>query len=436
MVKPIGGSPTPPSSLGTGDLGKGSTIEKTSQQVPQAETKAKKPDPEASKQAQQAISNDPMAMMQKAQLQKKETDVQALVQNARGSKLDGVEGISKSEYESIKNEIRNGNPSSKSLKWLEKNHPHLHAAVQSDLDYNGYVGTAIGSLNMNRAGGELKQDAAQRNAKLDQLPPYRDFGENGLPKKGVVHEQGLGTDPDTGNKIDAYKTGTNTTKISGDALANISDAEADKSRKAQKDMTVKMSGIIGTDVSNPPSVKAARAYFQGLADRGASPDQIRKEYGQYLKTFYRHPGGVDWKPPLDPKNLDANFNQQPVAKDGKRLIDCEGYSALTENVLGGLKKNGQPMFDILHGASNQHVTTAVFPHGGDIRKGFIVDNENATSFPKLNPQLEKDFAKSSVDAQKRFLMKQHMEANSEGSPNSYGSDFTNMKSPFEKVKVN
>ena len=234
--------------------------------------------------------------------------------------------------------------------------------------------------------------------------------------------------------VNGYKTGSNYTKIIGDDLANISDADAKKSRLAQKDFTTKMSGITGLDVPNPPSAKAAQSYFQGLADRGATPQQIKNEYGQYLKTFYRHPGGVDWNPKLDPKNIDSSFKQQPDAKDGKRLIDCEGFSALSENVLGGIKKNGQPMFDIMHAGSPGHVVAGVFPHGGDPKQGFIVDNENVNGVT-VNPLIEKQFnASSNMDTKKQFLLKTHMEGNKEGTPDSYGESINSMKSPHAKVK--
>jgi hypothetical protein len=234
--------------------------------------------------------------------------------------------------------------------------------------------------------------------------------------------------------VTGYKTGENYTKVIGDDLANISDSDAMKSRQAQKDFTTKMSGIVGTDVPNPPSANAAKAYFQGMADRGASQDQIKKEYGDYLKTFYRHPGGVDWNPKLDPNNVDASFKQQPVAKDGKRLIDCEGFSALTENVLGGIKKNGQPMFDIMHSASPGHVVAGVFPHGGDPKKGFVVDNEKVHDMT-LNPLMEKEFNSTpNADTKMRFLMRTHMQKNNEGTPDSYGHTYNSMNPPPTKGK--
>ena len=430
MTKPVGAGS---SSSQVGSTPPPSTPTPSSDPAKAEESKAKPVDPEVSKRAAEAMSNDPTAMAMKTQLlSSPATDVKAMTQKAEASKLDGAAGISKSEYEAIKSSYEKNPQSNESVKWLEKTHPQLHASITSGLNYEGYVGTTIGSLNSTRAGADLKQDAAQRSQKMDQLPPLHQYGPNGLPSN-LPGADPLGNHPENMKKINGYQTGSNYTKVVGDDLANISDADAKKSREAQKDFTTKMSGITGTDVTNPPSVNAARAYFQGMADRGASQDQIKKEYGEYLKTFYRHPGGVDWNPKLDPKNLDKNFSQQPIAKDGKRLVDCEGFSALTENVLGGIKKNGQPMFDIMHSASPGHVVAGVFPHGGDPKKGFVVDN-NEVKDVTLNPAMEKDFnSAANVDTKKRFLMRTHMQNNNEGTPTTYGPTYNDMNPPPSKV---
>jgi hypothetical protein len=415
-MKPVGGSS--PSNVGVINTPQTTSNTKSASPAKAEDTKAKAVDPEVSRRAHEAMSNDPTAMMMKAQLQASPSnDIKTLAEKAMSSKLDGAAGISKSEYEALQAAYKQPQKQ-ESLKWLEKNQPHLHAALTSGLDYQGYVGTTIGTLNLTRSGDELKQDASQRSQKLDQLPPLHQFGTNGLPNT-VPGADPLGNLPEANKQVNGYKTGDNYTKVIGDDLANIS---------------TKMSGIVGADVPNPPSAKAAKAYFQGMADRGATPDQIKKEYGEYLKTFYRHPGGVDWKPKLDPNNLDASFKQQPVAKDGKRLIDCEGFSALTENVLGGIKKNGQPMFDIMHAASSVHVIAGVFPHGGDPKKGFIVDNSEIHDVT-MNPLAEKEFDRTAnADTQLQYLTRTHMEKFKEGKADSYGHTYNDMKSPFQKVK--
>ena len=371
--------------------------------------------------------------IKKAALANIQGDLKAKIQAAGKSKLDGVEGLSKSEYDAIKNEYQTKGTSPENQKWLEKEHPHLYAALTSNLDYEGYVGTAVGSLNLTRSGDELKADAARRSQQLDKLPPTSDYREDGLTKNSPSGDP-VAT-AEVGDKWKEYKTGKNTTYVKNDALAGISDNEAKQSREAQKDLCTKMSGIIGTDVSNPPSVNAAKGYFQALANRGASPEQVKDEYGKYLKTFYRHPGGVSWDPKLDPKNLDSQFKDQPLAKDGKRLIDCEGYAAMTQSVLGGLKKDGKPMFDIQHGAGPGHVFTGVFPHGGDPRKGFVVSNDQIQDV-KWDSRMDKDYNASRDDqTRQRFVVREHwkQQFGEKSSTTDYGPDFGTMSPPAGKL---
>lgn len=363
------------------------------------------------------------------------TDVRTSVGTAQKTKLDGVEGISKQEYAKIKDDYRTKPQSAASVKWLQTKHPALHAAITSDLNYSGYVGTAIGSLNSTRAGGELKADAGRRADRQDKLPPLRDYKENGMPKSVKDAGSYVGKD-ENGTKVTAYKTGGNTTNVKEGNL-QVSDDEAKKSRQAQKDYTAKMSGIIGADVSNPPSVNAAKGYFKTLAKRGASSKEIQAEYKDYLKTFYKHPGGVSWsggKP--DPANLDKQFKDQPIAKDGKRLIDCEGYSALTESVMGDLKKpNGQKMFDVLHASPAGHVVTGVFPRGGDQRDGFVVDNHNVRSV-RPDPRSNKDYAATKTEStRRRFLLRTYTQGAGWGAPRDWGDTISNMMPLEDKLKL-
>ncbi|HSE41136.1 MAG TPA: hypothetical protein VLH08_10270 [Acidobacteriota bacterium] len=369
--------------------------------------------------------------IKKAELEQK-TDVKTMTEKATSSKLDGAVGISKDEYDAIKKSYYDNPQKSESVKWLEKNHPSLHAAIVSDLNYSGYVGTAVGSLNLTTAGSDLKDSAYGRELRLNKLPDIKDFNANGLPKSQPPGDPVPGAE--AGEKWKEYKTGNNKTYIKdGSELEKISDADANKAREAQKDYCAKMAGIIGTDIPNPPSVNASRNYFQQLANRGATPEQIKTEYQQYLKTFYRHPGGVTWDPKLDPKNLDKNFGQQPVAKDGKRLIDCEGYSALTENILGGIKKNDKPMFDIMHGSGGGHVITGVFPHGGDPRKGFVVSNDQIDNV-KWNTKHDKDYnASPNSETRQRFVVRNYWTTEYGGSTTQYGNDYTKMAPPTGKV---
>jgi hypothetical protein len=341
------------------------------------------------------------------------TDVKAAVTSAQTSRLDGAGNISKAEYQQIKSDFVNGRQSSESVKWLETNHRALHAAITSDLDYEGYTGTYIGALNSTRSGGELKEDARRRSQrKRANLPPIKEYRADGLHKDAPTLDP-IGRNIGTNEMIEGAQTGRNYTKVSGNKLA-VSDGAAREARQGQKDFTTKMSGVTGLDLTNPPSVKAAKSYFQTMASNGASQKQIQKEYGSYLDTFYKHPGGVSWngtadKPgKLDPKNLDATFRDQPITKDGKRLINCAGYAGLTENVLGGINEDGKPMFEIKHGGNPDHVVTGVFPRGGDPKSGFVVDNHTTRNFNEV-PVSNRDYAATrDPESRKNYLLRTHL----------------------------
>jgi hypothetical protein len=352
--------------------------------------------------------------------------------------------LSKDDYAKIKADfVASQGLNDDDKQWLRKQPGglELEAALNSDLDYDGYVHTANHSLDITRQGGELDgehgelhHDADRYQAGLDRLPSMGSFGDNGLPQSLGAGNY-LGRD-DNGQSVTAYQTGGgNTTKVVGDL--KISDADASQARDAQKDFCTKMSARIGLDVANPPSVAAAKRYFQTMADGGASTSDIRREYDSYLKTFYRHPGGVDWSPPLDPKSSDFGdrIAAQPVAKDGRRLIDCEGFAALSENVLGGIRKNGQPMFDVKLASTSSHITCGVFPHGGDPRNGFVVDNANANPIPTDNISARDWAASPDADTRKRYLMRVYMQSAGEGMPADYGDTFSAMGPPPEKIKM-
>jgi hypothetical protein len=387
------------------------------------------------------------------------TDVKALHATAQKTKLDGADGISKSEYDAMKASWKSQPQSDATVKWLQKDKPALYAALTSDLDYSGYTGTAIGSLNSTRAGDELKADSRRRDEKLDKLPAsdkrFADesskFGDRGLPKDFGPGDN-FGKD-DNGNTVWKFQKGDkgNTTLVKGDQLQPITDAEkasgkdgigsteARDAREAQKNYAAKMAGVTGVDVTNPPSLNAAKGYFQTLADRGASPKEIQSEYQQYLKTFYRHPGGVNWEPKLDPKDsaaLGRSIEQQPVARDGKRLVDCEGFAALTENVMGGIKKkDGSAMFETKCAANNAHIVCGVYPKGGDPRDGFVVDNDQVRS---LRPPARFDEmynATKTDQTKKEWLLKRDFSEQQGGlAPTTYG-EFGAMQPPGQKVKM-
>lgn len=382
-------------------------------------------------------------------------DIKVQVETAQKSKTDGALGISKKEYEALKAEWKNGTHSAESVKWMQHKQPELYNAINANLDYSGYTGTANHTLSHLRDPNELKADAARRDAKLDQLPPLyagqlgssgapspdaANYGANGLEKVRTKDGGKVERDADhlvgrdeNGVEGKAYKNGSNTTIIK--PALSISDSEANASRSAQRDYCAKMSGVMGTDVSNPPSANAAKGYFQAMADKGATPAEIRTEYEAYSKTFFRHPGGGStWEPKLDPRSegFKDQLKDAPIAKDGKRLVDCETFSAMSEHALGGIKaKDGKPMFEVMHAQSGEHKVTGFFPRGGDARQGFVVDNQTTHTFSSSVVPSDKDWAHTKdPQARERALVRRYMTIDAKhAEPTHYGTTAADMKRP-------
>jgi hypothetical protein len=54
--------------------------------------------------------------------------------------------------------------------------------------------------------------------------------------------------------------------------------------------------------------------------------------GQYVLTRTTHPAKVG---KTDAASWKAKAHKQKAAKAGRRIVDCEGYAYMTQNVLGG-----------------------------------------------------------------------------------------------------
>ncbi|MBI2568019.1 MAG: hypothetical protein HYV63_13400 [Candidatus Schekmanbacteria bacterium] len=172
--------------------------------------------------------------------------------------------------------------------------------------------------------------------------------------------------------LDKFKTGS-----VEEAKKQIDDTKA-KQEAFCADMRAKLGDNV--DVKNPPSLDHVKQYMQKVADEGGT-DKVREKHGEYLSTFYAHSGeGVTWgagRKLAESDQLKAGLQGQPTLKDGRKVIDCEGYSALTENILGGLKdkrNKNQPMFDITHASTSNHIITGVFPRDKNAGQPFFVNN--------------------------------------------------------------
>jgi hypothetical protein len=156
---------------------------------------------------------------------------------------------------------------------------------------------------------------------------------------------------------------------------------------AQIDQTKQMQATLGRSV-DPHNVDDAREYFNAYA-KGKPTDQVRGEYERYLKNFYTHSGeGVTWDkevPEADrPNQLNDLFGAQDQDLKGRTIIDCEGYSYLTDHVMGGIKNaDGSPRFNVDYAEKQTHVITGVFENHaqkGQPLQGFSVNNSSTKMF--------------------------------------------------------
>lgn len=150
----------------------------------------------------------------------------------------------------------------------------------------------------------------------------------------------------------AKGTGVNKTVIDDRNfhMSNVDVADAGLKQAAQLE---KMSKVSGKTPFDPHNLTHVKAYFQAFS-KGKSTDEVRKEFGEYLTNFYKHPGEkgtLDWSasvPVKDrPGKLDTLLSAQPTDKAGRKIVDCEGFAYLTAAVLGDVKgANGKPRFDV------------------------------------------------------------------------------------------
>jgi hypothetical protein len=171
----------------------------------------------------------------------------------------------------------------------------------------------------------------------------------------------------------------NTTRLAPDHFKSTYGAMADRGL-AQIDQTQRMSETLGRSAV-PQNVDDAADYFHAFA-KGKSTEEVRTEYQSYLKNFYVHSGdGVDWDERVAmkdrPKELSALIREQPQLADGRRAIDCEGYSYLTDRIFGGVKNaDGTKRFDVTYARASDHVITGVFEAGKKGGGGFSVNNSD------------------------------------------------------------
>jgi hypothetical protein len=216
-----------------------------------------------------------------------------------------------------------------------------------------------------------------------KTPPYKDTPVN-LVQDEIDQVKVADPSYKDGDEIRSEEDG-NTNRVAPNQFKSTYGAIADRGL-AQIDMSKRMSKALGRPAS-PENVDDARDYFTAYA-KGKSTDQVRTEYDGYLKNSYVHAGdGVDWDPAVAPKDrpeqLQSLLSKQPETADGRRIVDCEGFSYLTGHVLGGVTNpDGSKRFDVVYVGTSDHLITGVFDRNAR-NAGFSVNN--ATTAPLSGP---------------------------------------------------
>ncbi|MBK8011621.1 MAG: hypothetical protein IPK13_09730 [Deltaproteobacteria bacterium] len=206
-------------------------------------------------------------------------------------------------------------------------------------------------------------------------PPYRDT-QVSLVQSSIDEVRGAtGFAPTGRQRIQITREDGTQTHIAPTSFQSTY-GELAELRTRQMDFEDRMESTLGRP-ADPHNLTDARAYFQEYA-RGHSVDQVRQTYGQYLDTFYAHPGsGVDWEPSRHEDDraahLQGMLDQQPTDDAGRRITDCEGFAYLTENILGDVRReDGSHRFDVRYASRPGHIIAGAFDR--ESGEGFTVNN--------------------------------------------------------------
>lgn len=217
-----------------------------------------------------------------------------------------------------------------------------------------------------------------------QRRPYASQAVDLLPDEPHVTRQGT---------VMEYATGGNTTRLDSRRFESTCGTLATQ-RLAQLDVDQRMDTALGGHVDARDPEVAAR-YFQQFG-RTHDTAAVRDEYSSWLRTHFAHAGGgVDWDPSVDVDRRPAQVGQllasQPIDGEGRRVIDCEGFTYLNERVLGGVTDaQGRQRFAVVHGGRPGHVLDAVVDRGTG--QGFVVNNEAVSPLHPTLDETRRDFA--------------------------------------------
>jgi hypothetical protein len=236
-----------------------------------------------------------------------------------------------------------------------------------------------------RTGDSLQQagrhDDARRVYQELQRPPYRDTQVN-LVQDRLDAERARVQNFQEGRHVIPVDSPHSHATVDPTSYRSTYGQLADR-RLAQIDQTQRMQQLTGRTELDPRNMDHVRDYFQRYSE-GRTTDQVRGEYQSYLQNFYAHSGdGVEWTSSIPqnerPARMTEILRDQPRDASGRAIIDCEGYTYMTDSILGGVRNpDGNRRFDLVYAERPGHVTTGVFDRNSG--QGFGQNNGDTTMF--------------------------------------------------------
>lgn len=238
----------------------------------------------------------------------------------------------------------------------------------------------IGTGDRLQQAGRL--DDAERVFRELQRPPHRDAQVN-LVQPHVDAERRRSTSFDPARHVaQVDNNGTHTEITPTSATYNTTYNGLAERRLAQIQQTRDIQRVVPN--GDPNNVDHMRQYFTNYSQNHTT-EQTGQEYQRYLQNFYAHPGnnGVTWRSDIPPDQRPARvqemFNGQPRDTSGRTIIDCEGYTYLTDRIFRDMPgQNGQPRFGVVHAGTPDHVIAGVVDR--NTGEGFTVNNSDTRSF--------------------------------------------------------
>ncbi|MEW6366683.1 MAG: hypothetical protein AB1714_18795 [Acidobacteriota bacterium] len=146
------------------------------------------------------------------------------------------------------------------------------------------------------------------------------------------------------------------------------------SRNAMISMIQKKGKMAEWDKLDKHDINGVKKFMDRM---NLSTEDKVKFVNNYLTSFYNHPGkDIAWRgnPPLQ----DA-INAVPVDKQGRKYLDCEGYTRLAGHLLGESKVNHYALD--AEGSGGRDHQVAVFREGG---KAYVINNNQITKVDASN----------------------------------------------------